>query len=173
MNFSLYDLCVPHYLQIVGATEGFLAKGAAHFKEKGVDPNSIMEARLFDDMLPFTFQIRAVVHHSLGAVRGVQAGAFAPPGGSPPADYAGLQSLVGSAHAELKKISPEEVNACAGKDVIFTVRDMKLPFTAEGFLQSFSLPNFYFHATTAYDILRNKGVPVGKRDFLGRMKLKS
>ena len=60
-----------------------------------------------------------------------------------------------------------------GKDVIFTVRDMKLPFTAEGFLQSFSLPNFYFHATTAYDILRNKGVPVGKRDFLGRMKLKS
>jgi hypothetical protein len=65
------------------------------------------------------------------------------------------------------------VNGCAGKDVVFAVREIKLPFTAEGFLQTFSLPNFFFHATTAYDILRTKGVPVGKRDFLGKMRLKS
>jgi hypothetical protein len=65
------------------------------------------------------------------------------------------------------------VNTLEGKDVVFEVRDMKLPFTAEGFLLSFSLPNFYFHATTAYDILRTKGVPLGKRDFLGKMRLKS
>ena len=61
----------------------------------------------------------------------------------------------------------------SGKDVVFEVRDMKLPFTTEGFLLSFSLPNFYFHAATAYDILRTKGVPLGKRDFLGKMRLKS
>ena len=63
--------------------------------------------------------------------------------------------------------------ALEGKDVTFQIRDTKIPFTAEGFVQSFSLPNFYFHATTAYDILRSKGVPLGKRDFLGRMRLKT
>jgi hypothetical protein len=79
---------------------------------------------------------------------------------------------VTDAREALEKAKPDEVNSCEGKDVIFSVGDRKIPFTAEGFLQSFSLPNFYFHATTAYDILRNKGVPLGKRDFLGKMKLK-
>ena len=81
--------------------------------------------------------------------------------------------MVTDARQALEKLKPDEVNACEGKDVIFALRDMKLPFTAEGFLQSFSLPNFYFHATTAYDILRHKGVPVGKRDFLGKMRIKT
>ena len=65
------------------------------------------------------------------------------------------------------------MDALAGRDVIFQMRDRKVPFTAENFLLSFSLPNFYFHATTAYDILRTKGVPLGKRDFLGRMRIKA
>ena len=59
------------------------------------------------------------------------------------------------------------------KDVVFALGDHKLPFTAEGFLMSFSLPNFYFHATTAYDILRTNGVPLGKRDFMGRLNMKA
>jgi hypothetical protein len=57
--------------------------------------------------------------------------------------------------------------------MIFQLRDFKIPFTAEGFIMSFSLPNFYFHATTTYDILRMKGVPLGKRDFMGQMRMKS
>ena len=65
------------------------------------------------------------------------------------------------------------MNALEGKDVTFQFKDFKLPFTAENFLLSFSLPNFYFHATTAYDILRHKGVPLGKRDFTGKLRLKS
>ena len=59
-----------------------------------------------------------------------------------------------------------------GREVVFQIRDFKMPFTAEGFLMSFSLPNFYFHATTAYDILRSKGVPLGKRDYIGQMRMK-
>jgi hypothetical protein len=172
MAISLYDLCVPTYLQILGATEGFLAKGLTHFNDKKVDPNEVVEARLFDDMLPFRFQIVAVAHHSLGALRGVQAGQFGPPVPST-ADYAGLQKLVSEAREAVHKMTPAEVNACEGKDVTFQIRDTKIPFTATGFIQSFSLPNFYFHATTAYDILRTKGVPLGKRDFLGRMQIKS
>jgi hypothetical protein len=172
MAVSLYDLTVPSYLQTLGAIEGVLSKGAAYCKENNIDPNSVVETRLAPDMLPFRFQVVAVAHHSAGAITGVKAGAFGPPAAST-ADYAGLQKLVSEAREALEKAKPDDVNSCEGKDVIFSVGDRKIPFTAEGFLQTFSLPNFYFHATTAYDILRSKGVPLGKRDFLGKMKIKS
>ena len=173
MTLSLYDACVPSFLQIVGAVEGFLAKGAAHCKEKGIDPNSLVEERLYADMLPLSFQVRSVASHSIGAIRGAKAGQFSPGGPAPAIDYAGLQKLMTETREALQAVKPEDVNACAGKDVLFSVRDIKLPFTAEGFLQTFSLPNFFFHATTAYDILRHKGVPLGKRDFMGKMRLKT
>jgi hypothetical protein len=64
------------------------------------------------------------------------------------------------------------IDALEGGEVVFQIRDFKMPFTAEGFLMSFSLPNFHFHATTAYDILRSKGVPLGKRDYMGQMRMK-
>jgi hypothetical protein len=73
----------------------------------------------------------------------------------------------------LQKLTPAEVNGLAGKDVTFQIRDFKLPFTAENFFLSFSLPNFHFHATTGYDILRMKGVPLGKRDYMGNLRLKT
>ena len=76
------------------------------------------------------------------------------------------------ARDELSVLGPEAVNALVGHDLTFRVGDRALPFTAEGFLMSFSLPNFFFHATTAYDILRHKGAPLGKRDFIGKLKLK-
>jgi len=170
MAVSLYDLTVPSYLQTLGAMEGVLSKGAAHCKEKGIDPNEIVETKLAPDMLPFRFQVVAVAHHSAGALAGAKAGAFAPPGPST-ADYAGLQKLVSEAKQAVEKVSPAEVNALEGKDVLFSVRDIKMPFKAEGFLMTFSMPNFHFHATTAYDILRSKGVPLGKRDYMGKMKL--
>ena len=170
MAITLYDSTVGSFLQTLGAVDGFLAKGLAHCKEKNIDPSEIVETRLFPDMLPFRFQVVAVAHHSAGALAGAKAGAFAPPGPST-ADYAGLQKLVSDARQALEQAKPDEVNALEGKDVIFSVRDMKMPFKAEGFLMTFSMPNFHFHATTAYDILRSKGVPLGKRDYMGRMKL--
>ena len=172
MAVTLYDLSVGCFLQTLGAVEGYLAKSADHFKEKGIDANEIVETRLFPDMLPFRFQIVAVAHHSAGALAGVKAGAFAPPAPST-ADFAGLQKLVADARAALEKLTPAEVNGYEGRDVVFSVRDIKMPFKAEGFLMTFSMPNFHFHATTAYDILRSKGVPLGKRDFLGKMQIKS
>lgn len=173
MAISLYDLCVPSYLQTIGAVEGFLARAESHFKDNNVDSGKVVEHRLFPDMLPFRFQIVSVAHHSIGAIRGVKAGQFAPPAPVGELDFAALQALVKEAREALQKVPADEINACAGKDVVFQLRDTKIPFTAEGFIQSFSLPNFYFHATTAYDILRTQGVPLGKRDFLGRMRLKS
>ena len=166
MAVSLYDMTVGTYLQVVPAVEGFLGKGLAHFKEKGVDPEQIVETRLFEDMLPFRFQVMAVAGHSLGAINGAKAGLFTPPP-LPQLDYAGLQKAVTDAREGLQKLTRDEVNALEGKDVIFQIRDTKIPFTAENFLLSFSLPNFYFHATTAYDILRHNGVELAKRDFMG------
>ncbi len=172
MAISIYDLSIASYLQALGGVEGFMAKSLAHFAEHKVDANEVADTRLAPDMLPFRFQIHSIVHHSLGAMQGAQAGAFAPPGPMPSLDFAGLQKSVTAAREALQKLTPAEVNPLEGKDMFFQVRDNKLTFTAEGFLLSFSLPNFYFHATTAYDILRGKGVPLGKRDFLGRLRMK-
>ena len=172
MAVTLYDLSVGCFLQTLGAVEGYLAKSAAHFKEKGIDANEIVETRLFPDMLPFRFQIVSVCHHSLNAIKAVKAGEMGPPGAVGELDYAGLQKMVEDTIAELKAMSADEVNALAGKDVAFALGAMKLPFTAENFILSFSLPNFHFHAATAYDILRSKGVPLGKRDYMGPLRLK-
>jgi hypothetical protein len=81
--------------------------------------------------------------------------------------------LIAEARAALQQLKPAEVNAMEGRDVVFQFRDYKMPFAAEGFLLSFSLPNLHFHATTAYDILRMKGVPLGKRDYMGPLRLKA
>ena len=172
MAFSLYDATVANYLQILGAVGGFLDKGLTHFREKGIDPSEIVETRLAPDMLPLRFQIVSVAHHSRGAMEAAKNGVFAPPSGKQALDYAALQALVTEARDELSVLAPEAVNALVGRDVMFKVGDRALPFTAEGFLMSFSLPNFFFHAITAYDILRHKGAPLGKRDFMGRLRLK-
>jgi uncharacterized protein len=172
MSFSLYDATVANYLQIINATDALMTKSLAHFKEKGTDPAEIVEARLCADMLPFRFQVISLAHHSRGAMDAAKNGVFSPPSAKPDLDYAGVQALVTEARNELSALKPDEVNALAGRDVIFKVGDRTLPFTAEGFLMSFSLPNFFFHAATAYDILRHNGAPLGKRDFIGRLNLK-
>jgi hypothetical protein len=173
MAISLYDVSVGRFLQTVNAVAGFLDRGLDHFRDNNIDPNEVVETRLFPDMLPFRFQVISVAHHSIGAIEGVKKGVFAPPGEMPPLDYAGLQKLVADARDGLTKLTPAEVDGLEGRDVVFQFRDFKMPFTAEGFLMSFSLPNFYFHSTTAYDILRTKGVPLGKRDFMGQLRLKT
>lgn len=172
MAISLYDITVGQYLQTVGAAAGFLDRGAKHCADEGANPDDLVGKRLAGDMLPMAFQIASVAHHSLGAINGVKAGVFGPPGQVAATTYADLQKIIADTEAGLKALTPDEVNALSGKDVVFELGAMKMPFTAEGFLLSFSLPNFYFHASTAYDILRANGVPLGKRYFLGSLKLK-
>ena len=123
-------------------------------------------------MLPFRFQIQSLVHHSVGALEGVRNGVLRPAADLPQHDYRALQGIVSDARRAMDNLSREAVDALQDAGVMFEFRDRKLPFTALDFLTSFSLPNFYFHTTTAYDILRSKGVPVGKRDYLGQLRLK-
>jgi hypothetical protein len=172
MAIPLYDLSVKTFQQVLTGVSGFLEKGLTHCKANNIDLLELVEFRLAPDMLPFRFQVVAVAHHSRCAMAGAQAGVFKPPAGPMDQDYAGLQKLVAEARAEIDALTPAAVNALEGKDVVFQMGDFKMPFVAEGFLMSFSLPNLYFHATTAYDILRLKGVPLGKRDYMGPPRLK-
>jgi hypothetical protein len=171
MSISFHDASVGSYLQLLDGVTGVLDKGARHAAEAGIDPKDIVMTRLRDDMMPLHFQVVSVAHHSLGAMRGMKAGSFSPPSFDLDKDYAGLQALVREARDGLAALDKAEVEALAEKSMVFKLGKSELPFTNKNFLLSFSLPNFYFHATTTYDILRMLGVPLGKRDFLGAMKM--
>lgn len=172
MGISLYDATVATFLQTLGGVEGFLARGFDHCRDNNIDPESIVATRIYEDMFPFRFQVTSTVLHSIGAIEGVRKGVFSP-ASTPELNYSELQKHVADARASLKEVSPEEVNSFHGRDMKFEFRDRAIPFTAENFLLSFSLPNFYFHASMAYGILRSKGVPLGKRDFMGQMRIKA
>jgi len=173
MAISLYDASVASYLQTLDAVSGFLDKGLSHCRDAAIDPEEIVETRLVTDMLPFRFQVQSLAFHSIGAIEAIRNGALHMPGKRPSHDYAALQALIIETRDALRKLTPDEINNREGADVVFEARDSKRLFTAERFLLSFSLPNFYFHATTAYDILRMKGVPLGKRDYTGALRLKA
>ena len=169
MSVSLYEASVGRFLQTLGAVSGYLDKGRSHCEENNIDLNEIVETRLYPDMLPFRFQVIQVASHSVGAIDGARTGEYSPPPAPEDLDYRALQDLVAEAQSGLRQLTAEVVNGLAGKEVLTPW----WTFTAEGFLMSFSLPSFYFHATTAYDILRTKGVPVGKLDYLGQLSIKT
>ena len=118
-------------------------------------------------------QVKSTAVHSLGAIEGVRRGVFSPDMTPPPESFAALKARIAETLAALEMIEPAEVDGFVGRDMRFARGERHLDFTAENFLLSFSQPNFYFHATTTYDILRWKGVRIGKRDFTGKLRLKT
>ena len=173
MATSLYDLSVPTFRQTLSAIAGFLDRAVAHCAETGADPDNLLSARLFDDMAPFHFQIEAAWHHSVWGVEALKTGTFAPPHLVGRVPFADLQAMIDQGEAALRVLTPEEVNGWAGKDLDLQIGPRRLAFTSETFILSFSLPNFHFHAVTAYDILRSRGVSLGKRDYEGRLRTRS
>ena len=170
---SLYTATVTAMQQQVAAVARLLDKAEAFVAEKGLDPATLTTARLAPDMLDFCYQVKSVAVHSLGAIDGVRAGVFSPDMTPPPSDFAGLRASLAAASAGLAALDPAEVDGFAGTDMAFVFGERRMPYLAEDFLLSFSLPNLYFHAATAYDILRAQAVPLGKRDFLGMPRFKA
>jgi uncharacterized protein len=187
MTISLYDLSVLTFLQTMRAVSGFLDRAAKHCAETGADPDDFVRASLYPDMAPFHFQIEALTHHAVWGLEAVKTGVFAPPPLVGAMPFTDLRALVSQAVAALEALTPEEVNSWSGKDLdIDLFRPLNednastsawaprtLAFTPETFLLSYSLPNFYFHAVTAYDILRTRGVPIGKGDYEGRLRTRT
>ncbi|HTX49125.1 MAG TPA: DUF1993 domain-containing protein [Caulobacteraceae bacterium] len=173
MATSLYDLSVPTFLQTVRAVAGFLDRAAAYWTETGADPDDFVDARLIDDMAPFHFQIEALAHHSVWGLEAVKTGVFAPPALVGPQPFADLQAMIADAVTALEAFTPDEVNSWSGKELELQIGPRRLRFTPETLILSFSLPNFHFHAVTAYDILRSRGVPIGKRDYEGQLRTRT
>ncbi len=172
MAFSLYAATIPAYQQILQAVSGLLSTAEAFCTEKGIAPDDIIQARLAADMLPFAYQVKSTAVHSIGAIEGVRRGVFTPDMTPPPENFAALQARIAATLAALEAIEAAEVDAFLGRDMRFAFGERQIEFTAENFLLSFSQPNFYFHATTAYAILRWKGVRLGKRDYIGKPRAK-
>jgi hypothetical protein len=173
MAVSLYDATVVSFIQGLGALQGVLKVGLDHCASTGADPEAMLDVRLYPDMAPLSYQIYASTSHSLDAIKATKSGVFAPPRGAGPLPYAAWQQKVADTRAALQAFTAEEINELEGNDVVFDLGERKLPFTGADFLMSFSVPNFYFHMTTAYDILRMKGAPLAKQHFLGRIRMKA
>jgi len=172
MSFSLYAATVPSYLQILQVVSGLIVKAEAFCTHKGLAPHELIQARLAEDMQPFAYQVKSTAVHSLGAIEGVRRGVFSPDTTLPPDTFAALKARIAATLAALEAVQASEVDAFVGRDMRFAFGERHADFTAENFLLSFSQPNFYFHASTTYAILRWKGLPIGKRDFMGSLRLK-
>lgn len=173
MPLSLHAAFIPSALQMIDTTRGLVDRAEAWCKEQDKDHAQVLSARIHHDMLPFTYQVASVAGHTAGALKGLAEGVYGPDLSPPPESFDGLRERLAQARAALEQTTEDELEQAIGRDMRFEFRDYRLEFTAEEFLLSFSQPNFYFHAATAYDILRMLGVPVGKRDFTGRLRLKT
>ncbi|MBW4053563.1 MAG: DUF1993 domain-containing protein, partial [Proteobacteria bacterium] len=148
MSLSLYSATIPSYRQILGAVSGLMSKAQAFCVEKGIEAPELIQARLAPDMLPFAYQVKSTAVHSLGAIEGVRRGVFSPDMTPPPTTFAALEARISETLAALEAIQPAEIESFVGRDMRFEAGNRRLEFTAEEFLLSFSLPNFYFHAAS-------------------------
>lgn len=167
----MYERTVPALKQTLGALIEIVDKAAAHCETSRIAPEALVRARLFPDMFAFNEQIAAAIHHALGGVARLQGRSVARPTGAAPESFPALRQALTGAIAALEAVSPDSLRNAAAREISFEVPGATLRFTGEGYLGSNLLPNFYFHATIAYAILRHCGVGIGKRDFLGRMQL--
>ncbi|WP_379545891.1 DUF1993 family protein [Qipengyuania sp. DSG2-2] len=173
MPLSLHAAYIPSALQMLGTAHHLIDKAEGWAAEKNLSEGEMIGARIIEDMLPFTYQVKCVAEHTQGSIEGVRTGVYSPDLNPPPADFAGLRAKIDGAIAFLKGVDEAEMESFIGQPMRFEFKDRGMDFTADQFLLSFSQPNFYFHAATAYDILRMQGVSVGKMDFMGRVRIKT
>ena len=172
MSLSLSAAVIPTYQQILPAVLGYLEKGRAHYEAAGEAVNDAVQLKLIADMQPLHFPNGvSVVHHSMNALTSTETGNAGPPDFSLAFDYAGLTHHVQTALDAVNRADLAALDARADSPVVFRMGSREMPFTAANYLLSFSLPNFYFHATTGYDLLRMHGVKLSKMDYLGAMRM--
>ncbi len=165
MSLSLYDASIPGFVRSLKNLASFLDKAEAHAKASGASLQSYMDAQLTEDMYPLTRQIQLASDSSKGAAARLS-------GEAPPSmpdtetTWAELKTRIANTLAFIESIKPEQVDGREDTTVELPLPGGKLTFTAKDFLFQFAIPNHLFHVTTAYALLRAKGVPLGKMDFL-------
>jgi hypothetical protein len=167
MAISLYDASVPVFIRGLDQLTHVLGKGLAHAQAQGLDPATLVQARLAPDMLTLAGQVqRASDASKLAAAR--LGGMTAPSFPDTETTYDELLTRVEKTRDFLAGVDRAAIDGQESREVRLKVGDGEMVFDAQRYLLQFAIPNFFFHVTTAYDVLRHVGVPVGKRDYLGR-----
>jgi uncharacterized protein len=166
MSFSIYQASVPVFLQTLGSLSTILAKAAAHAEAKKIEPSVFCQTRLYPDMLPFSRQVSMTCDFAkFGTAR--LAGQEAPKFSDDERDFAELQARVARTLDYVRSVPQADIEAGADRTVSLKIAGTLQEFKGSVYLMHFALPNLFFHATTAYAILRENGVELGKRDFIG------
>ncbi|WP_394728958.1 DUF1993 family protein [Altererythrobacter sp. GH1-8] len=172
MPLTLYEAFVPGCQQMLAGLNTVLGKGEAFAEEQGIDASELIEARLAENMWTLPWHVRSCWVHSGYAVERLEIGAFTPDFTSVPDSWDAMRAMIADAQEKLSKVTAEQLEAAADKPVPFVMGGKTLmTLTGQNMLLSFNQPNIYFHASTFYGILRMKGVPLGKMDFMGPMRI--
>lgn len=166
MSVSLYEVSIPIFTLSLNNLAAILDKAAAHAEAKKVEPNVLATTRLIADMLPLSAQIQIACDTAKGAAARL-AGVEAPKHADTEATIAELKARVDKTLAFIKSIKPEQLANAEMREIILQFPQSTMKFTGLNYLTNFVLPNFFFHMTMAYALLRKNGVELGKRDFLG------
>ena len=163
----MYQASVPVLKRMLNNLSDILEKGAAHAEAKKIDPAVLIASRLYPDMFALARQIQTATDTAKGCAARL-AGKEIPKYEDNEATFPELAARIRKTVAFLDTFKPEQIDGMEDKSITLKLRGGDLSFTGMSYLLHFALPNFYFHVTTAYDILRHNGVEVGKMDFLGK-----
>ncbi len=166
MPLSMHQASVPVFTQGLTGLRIVLGKAAAHVEARGIDPTALLTARLYPDMFHFTRQVVAASEFARGCAARLAGQEPAPYDGDD-TSFAGLTARLEAALAYVATFDAAAVDGSEGREITLQRRDGPVVMTGQAYLLAQSLPHFFFHVTTAYDILRHNGVEVGKKDYLG------
>jgi len=166
MSLTMYQASIPVFVRMLGNLSSILDKAAVHAEEKKIDPSVFINARLAPDMYPLSRQVQIATDMAKGCAARL-AGIEVPSYEDNESTFAELQARIAKTVAFLQSVSELQINGSEEKTVTLKLRNNEISFIGQPYLLNFVLPNFYFHITTAYGILRHNGVELGKMDFIG------
>ncbi len=169
MSLSLYDVSIPALTLGLTNLSAILDKGAAHAEAKKLDPKVLADSRIIADMFPLKRQVQIVCDTAKGAAARL-AGVTIPKHEDTENTFEELKARIAKTLAFVGSVQPDQVNAAESREIVLEFPRITLKFTGRDYVSKYALPNFYFHLTTAYAILRKNGVDVGKNDFLGKIQ---
>ena len=166
MTIPMYETSIPVLKRFLSNLSAILTKASAYADARKIDHSVLLNARLFPDMYSLVKQVQIASDQAKGAAARL-AGVEIPKFEDNESSFAELHERIAKTIAFLDTIKPEQLEDSESRDIVLTLRDRKLEFKGLQYLLTWVQPNFYFHVTTAYDILRHNGVEIGKRDFMG------
>jgi hypothetical protein len=166
MTFSMYSASVPVFKQILNSLAAIVDKAEAHAAAKKIEPAALLQARLFPDMFPFARQIQIAADFAKGAAARL-AGVEVPKYEDTEQSFAELKERIAKTVAFIDSLPQDGIEASAQRDITTGSGEKAKQWKGQVYLMHYALPHFFFHSTTAYDILRHNGVEIGKKDFVG------